>query len=354
MKIGVPKEIKLKEGRVALTPLGVESFVKAGHEVVIETGAGKISGISDKDYKKAGAKISKNLKEIWSADMIIKVKEPQEKEFRYFRPDLILFTYLHLAAFPKLTEKLVDKKVIAIDYATVELPNGSLPLLKPMSKVAGKLAGKVGQELLKSKGKKALILGGGTAGENAAEVLLNSKFEVTILEKNPKKIEYLKEKFGSHLKVFSPEEKSIAKLLPEIDILIGTILITGAKAPKLVTEEMVKTMRKGSVIVDVSIDQGGCVETSHPTTHKNPTFKKHGVIHYCVANMPGIVPDISTFALTKETLPYALELANKGFKRAVKENPALAKGVNVYKGEITYQKLAEAFGKEYVPLENLL
>ncbi len=359
MTIGIPKEIKLKEGRVAITPRGVAKLVKASHQVLIETGAGKISGISDKDFKKAGAKITKDLKKIWGADMVIKVKEPQEKEFKFFRPGLILFTYLHLAAFPKLTQELMKKHVISIDYATVELPDGSLPLLKPMSEVAGRLAGKVGLELLKKKTgtKKALILGGGIAGENAARVLLGRKFELIIIEKNPRRIKYLREKFKkfkNKLKIFLPEKKPLIKLVAEIDLLVGTILVTGAKAPKLVSEEMVKKMKAESVIVDVSIDQGGCVETSCPTTHENPTFEKHGVIHYCVANMPGIVPKISTFALTKTTLPYALELANKGFEKAVKQNPALAKGVNVYKGKITYQKLAESFGKEYTSLEKLL
>ena len=357
MTIGIPKEIKQNEGRIALTPAGVIRLVKAGHQVLIETGAGKISGISDKDFEKAGAQIAKNPQKTWSADMVIKVKEPQEKEFEFFRPGLTLFTYLHLAAFASLTQKLIDEKVDAIDYATVELPDGSLPLLKPMSEVAGGLAGEVGPVLLKTGGKKALILGGGTAGESAADVLLNNNFEVIILEKNPKKLKYLKEKFRkfkNQLKIFLPQDQPIDRLLPDIDLLVCTILITGAKAPKLVSEKMVKAMKKNSVIVDVSIDQGGCAETSRPTTHKKPTFIKHGIIHYCVANMPGIVPKISTFALTKATLPYVLELANKDFEKAVKENSALAKGVNVYRGKITHQKLAEALGKKYTPLEKLL
>jgi len=356
MIIGVPKEIKLKEGRIAVTPEGAAKFVEAGHQVLIEDNGGKMSGILNEDFEKVGAKITKNLKEIWRADMVMKVKEPQESEFQYFRPGLILFTYLHLAAFPKLTDELQKKEVISIDYATVELPDKSLPLLKPMSEVAGQLAGEIGPQLLRTgaKTRRVLVLGGGVAGENAAKVLLGQNIEVIIIEKNPTKIEYLKEKLGGKANVFSPDEKPIAGLLPEIDIFIGAILVTGAKAPKIITEEMVKTMKKGSVIIDISIDQGGCVETSKPTTHENPTFEKHGVIHYGVANMPGRVPNISTFALTKETISYALELANKGFERAVKENPALAKGVNVYKGKITHQKLAEAFGKEYALLENLL
>ncbi len=359
MTIGIPKEIKLKEGRIAITPKGVAKLVKAGHQVLIESGAGKISGISDNDFKKAGAKLTKNIRKIWEAHMVVKVKEPQESEFKFFRPGLILFTYLHLAAFPKLIEKLMQKKVVAIDYATVELPDGSLPLLKPMSEVAGQLAGKVGLELLRKKtgAKKALILGGGTAGENAAKVLLGRKFKLIIVEKNPRRIKYLREKFRkfkNKLKIFLPEKKPLIKLVAETDLLVGTILVTGAKAPKIISEAMVKKMKAESVIVDVSIDQGGCVETSCPTTHENPTFEKHGVIHYCVANMPGIVPKVSTFALTKTTIPYILEIANKGLKKAVKKNPALTKGVNVYKGKITYQKLAEAFGKEYTPLEKLL
>ena len=359
MIVSIPKEIKQKEGRIAITPEGVAKLVEASHRVLVEYDGGKISGISNEDFEKAGAKITKDLKKIWGADMIIKVKEPQESEFKYFRPGLILFTYLHLAAFPKLTKKLMQKRVASIDYATVELLDGSLPLLKPMSEVAGRLAGKVGLELLRKKTgtKKALVLGGGIAGENAAKVLLNGGFELIIIEKNPRRIKSLREKFKkfkNKLKIFLPEKKLLIKLVTEIDLLIGTILVTGAKTPKLITTEMVKKMKAESVIVDVSIDQGGCVETSYPTTHENPTFEKYGVIHYCVANMPGIVPKISTFALTKATFPYILELANKGFERAVKENPALAKGVNVYKGRITHPRLAQAFNKKFVSLEKLL
>jgi len=373
MIIGVPKEIKIEECRVALTPKGADTLIKAGHRVFLEKFAGKESGFLDEDYEKVGAEIVEEAQKVWQgADMIIKIKEPQESEFGFLRPDLILFTYLHLASFPELTNILQERNVTSIGYATVELEDGFLPLLSPMSEVAGKLAvQKAAQYLEKLSGgkgvlisgtktveaAKVLVLGGGVVGSNSAKTALGLGAKVFLIEKNPKKCKMLKKKFssfGKKFQCFLSSEELLNKLVKEVDIIVGGVLVAGAKAPKIISEEQVKTMKLGSVIVDVAIDQGGCIETSRVTSHKEPVFVKHGVIHYCVPNMPGIVPLTSTLALTRETLPYILQLANKGFERAVKENSALAKGVNVYKGKIIYQRLAEALNKEYIPLENLL
>jgi alanine dehydrogenase len=365
MIIGVPKERKIHEFRVALTPEGTRKLKEHGHTVLVEKSGGEGSGFSDKEYETAGAKIV-NAKTTWMvAQLVLKVKEPIKGEFKFLRRGQILFTYLHLAPNPELTNELLKKGVSAIDYATVQLQDGSLPLLRPMSEITGKLAIEIGSELLRNetgillggtekvKPAEVLILGGGTVGTNAAEDALKLGAKVTIFDSNPKRVQWLQ----SHLQQFvhtkgtdvrSPQllcllqnEYALCRALPACDLVIGSALIAGAKAPHLVTEEMVKTMKKGSVIIDVSIDQGGCFETSHPTNHKEPTFIKHGIIHYCVTNMPGSVPRTSTLALTNETLPYILELADKGFERAVHENPALALGVNIHQGKIAHPALAE-------------
>ncbi|HHW58120.1 MAG TPA: alanine dehydrogenase [Clostridia bacterium] len=371
MKIGVPKEVKTAEARVAITPAGVEAFVKKGHEVHIEKNAGIGSGITDEEYVKAGAKILNTAKEVFDvADMIIKVKEPQPSEYDYFKEGQILFTYLHLAPDKQQTEALIKRKVVGIAYETVQLDNGSLPLLTPMSEVAGRMSVTIGAYLLTSinEGRgvvlggvpgvepaEVVIIGGGTVGTNAAKIAVGMGARVTILDVNAARLAYLDDIFGGRVTTLMSNSFNIAQSVAKADLLIGAVLIPGAKAPKLVTEEMVKTMKKGSVIVDVAIDQGGCVETCDRTTsHKDPYFIKHGVVHYSVPNIPGAVPRTSTFALTNVTLPYALEIANKGYKNALLENKALLKGLNVYKGMVTYKPVADAQGLEYVdPIEAL-
>lgn len=371
MRIGVPKEIKTAESRVAITPAGVEAFVKNGHEVYIEKDAGLDSGITNEEYEKAGAKILPTAKEVYDiADMIMKVKEPQPSEYDYLKEGQVLFTYLHLAPDKQQTEALLRQKVVGIAYETVQLDNGSLPLLTPMSEVAGRMAVTIGAYLLTSinQGRgivmggvpgvepaEVVIIGGGTVGTNAAKVAVGMGARVTILDVNPARLAYLDDIFGGRVTTLMSNSFNIAESVKKADLLIGAVLIPGARAPKLVTEEMVKTMKKGAVIVDVAIDQGGCVETCDRTTsHTDPYFIKHGVVHYSVPNIPGAVPRTSTFALTNVTLPYALEIANKGYKRALLENRALLKGLNVYKGMVTYKPVAEAQGLEYVdPVEAL-
>ncbi|MGI1690558.1 alanine dehydrogenase [Thermoanaerobacter uzonensis] len=371
MKIGVPKEVKTAEARVAITPAGVEAFVKNGHEVYIEKDAGIGSGITDNEYVKAGAKILSTAKEVFDvADMIMKVKEPQPSEYDYFKEGQLLFTYLHLAPDKQQTEALLKKKVVGIAYETVQLDNGALPLLTPMSEVAGRMSVTIGAYLLTNinEGRgivmggvpgvepaEVVIIGGGTVGTNAAKVAMGMGARVTILDVNPARLAYLDDIFGGRVTTLMSNSFNIAQSVKKADLLIGAVLIPGAKAPKLVTEEMVKTMKKGAVIVDVAIDQGGCIETCDRTTsHKDPYFVKHGVVHYSVPNIPGAVPRTSTFALTNVTLPYALEIANKGYKKALLENKALLKGLNVYKGMVTYKPVAEAQGVEYVdPVEAL-
>lgn len=370
MLIGVPKEIKNNENRVALTPAGVVSFVNAGHTVLVEKGAGAGSGFADEDYAKAGAEMIDTADTVWAkAEMIMKVKEPLDSEYQYFRPGLILFTYLHLAAEPELAKALKDKGVIAIAYETVSV-NRTLPLLTPMSEVAGRMAAQIGAQFLqKNNGGqgillagvpgvnrgKVTIIGGGIVGTNAAKMAVGLGADVTIIDLSADRLRQLDDIFGHQVKTLMSNPYNIAEAVKEADLLIGAVLIPGAKAPKLVTEEMVKTMKPGSVIVDVAIDQGGIVETSdHVTTHDNPTFVKHGVIHYSVANMPGAVPRTSTIALTNVTVPYALQIANKGVYKAVIENPSLQLGVNVAAGEITYEAVARDLGYTYVPVEDAL
>jgi alanine dehydrogenase len=370
MIIGVPKEIKNNENRVAITPAGVMSFVNAGHKVIIEKDAGIGSGFTNEDYMNAGAQIIDNAADVWmQADMVMKVKEPLASEYKYFRPGLILFTYLHLAAEPELARELKEKGVIAIAYETVQVGR-SLPLLTPMSEVAGRMAAQIGAQFLeKPKGGKGILLagvpgvsrgkvtiiGGGVVGTNAAKVAIGLGADVTIIDLSADRLRELDDIFGNQINTLMSNPMNIAQAVAESDLVIGAVLIPGAKAPKLVTEEMVKAMKPGSVIVDVAIDQGGIVETSdHVTTHDNPTYVKHGVVHYAVANMPGAVPRTSTIALTNVTIPYALQIANKGVHKAIMENPALKLGVNVANGEITYEAVARDLGYEYVPVETAL
>jgi alanine dehydrogenase len=370
MKIGVPKEIKNNENRVALTPAGVLSLVNSGHEVYVETNAGLGSSFTDEQYEEAGAIIVPTAKDAWSQEMVMKVKEPTPEEYGYFYEGQILFTYLHLAAEPKLTEELLKKKVVAIAYETVQLDNGSLPLLVPMSEVAGRMAAQIGAQFLEQPhgGKgillggipgvrrgKVAIIGGGVVGTNAAKIATGLGADVTILDLNPDRLRELDDIFGSKINTMMSNPFNIAEAVKEADLVIGAVLIPGAKAPKLVTEEMVKSMSPGSVIVDVAIDQGGIVETSdHTTTHDNPTYVKHGVVHYAVANMPGAVPRTSTIGLTNVTVPYALQLANKGYKQACLDNKALRKGINTLNGYVTYKAVADAHQLEFANVEELL
>ncbi|MGB9660506.1 MAG: alanine dehydrogenase [Moorellaceae bacterium] len=371
MIIGLPREIKPQEHRVGLTPAGVDTLVRAGHQVIVEKGAGEGSGFSDGDYRRAGARIVTGAAEAWAeADMVVKVKEPLPAEYLYFRPGLILFTYLHLAAEPGLTKALAEKQVIAIAYETVELPNGSLPLLTPMSEVAGRMSIQVGATFLEKtrQGKGILlggvagvppahvvILGGGTVGTSALKRAVGMGARVTVIDKNLDRLRYLDDVFHGQIETLASNHLNIATVVQRADLIIGAVLIPGARAPRLVTEEMVRSMEPGSVIVDVAVDQGGCIETvDRATTHEEPVYLKHGVVHYAVSNMPGAVPRTSTLALTNATLPYVLELANKGWRRAAEEDPALAKGVNVVRGKLTNPGVAEACGLPYYRLEEVL
>ncbi|MCA1027769.1 alanine dehydrogenase [Cytobacillus kochii] len=366
MIIGVPKEIKNNENRVAMTPAGVDALVKAGHEVLIETTAGLGSGFQDQDYELTGAKIVGTAREAWAAEMVMKVKEPLPTEYDYFRKGLVLFTYLHLAAEPELADALVKSGVTAIAYETVEV-NRTLPLLTPMSEVAGRMATQVGAQFLQktnggqgillagvpgvSRGK-VTIIGGGVVGINAAKMAIGLGADVTIIDLSPERLRQLDDIFGNSIQTLMSNPLNIAESVKEADLVIGAVLIPGAKAPKLVTEEMIQTMKPGAVVIDVAVDQGGILETvDHVTTHDDPTYIKHGVVHYAVANMPGAVPRTSTIALTNVTIPYALQIATKGAHLAVEQNPALKLGVNVVNGHVTYEAVARDLGYDYVQVE---
>jgi alanine dehydrogenase len=370
MRIGVPKEVKNNENRVAMTPAGVVNLALFGHEVVIESGAGLGSGFADADYETAGAQIVETAEEAWAQEMIMKVKEPVSSEYGYFREGMILFTYLHLAPEPELTQAMLDSKVIGIAYETVQLPNNTLPLLTPMSEVAGKMSTQIGAQFLEkihggggillggipgvSRGK-VTIVGGGVAGTNAAKVAVGMGASVTILDLNPDRLRQLDDLFGGDVQTLISNPFHIAESVKEADLVVGAVLIPGAKAPKLVTEDMIKSMKPGSVVVDIAIDQGGIFETSDRiTTHDNPTYVKHDVVHYAVANMPGAVPRTSTIGLTNVTVPYAVQIANKGYKKAILENEALKKGVNTFNGYVTYKAVAEDQGLEYKSVDELL
>ena len=370
MRIGIPKEIKNNENRVAITPGGVFTLVSAGHEVFVEHNAGVSSSFTNDTYQHAGAVIVEDPASVWSSsDLILKVKEPIAEEYKYFRKDLILFTYLHLAADPILTKALKDSGVIAIAYETVTV-NHTLPLLTPMSEVAGRMAAQIGTHFLeKSQGGKGILLsgvtgvkrgkvviiGGGMVGTNAAKIAIGLGADVTIIDLSADRLRQIEDIFGNQLTTLISNPYNISEAVKDADLVIGAVLIPGAKAPKLVTEEMVKSMSPGSVVIDVAIDQGGIFETvTHTTTHDNPTYVKHGVVHYAVANMPGAVPQTSTIALTNATVPYALQIANKGIVKAILENPALAQGVNVANGEITFPAVANDLGYNYVNVEDAL
>lgn len=370
MKIGIPKEILDNENRVALTPAGVHTLVSAGHEVVIQQKAGEGAGFTDKQYIEAGARIVDTAEEAWNNEMVMKVKEPLEEEFAFIKKDQIIFTYFHLASQPKLTKVLMEKEAVAIAYETVQLDDGSLPLLTPMSEVAGHMATQIGAQYLeKTKGGKGILLsgitgvkpgnvtiiGGGVVGTNAAKRAVGLGANVTIFDLNPVRLKQLNEYFGNSVNVLMSNSLDIAEAVQQSDLVIGSVLIPGAKAPVLVTEEMIKSMEPGSVVIDVAIDQGGNFETSErPTTHSDPIFIKHDVIHYCVPNIPGAVPRTATIGLTNATVPYALQLADKGFCQAAKENGALLKGINVLEGKITNKGVAEAFGYDYTDPATLL
>lgn len=369
MIIGVPREIKDHEYRVSMTPGGAHQLATGGHAVRVESGAGEGSAFSDQEYRQAGAEIVPSAADAWAADIVVKVKEPQPDEYEFLKPGLVLFTYLHLAADERLTREMVAREVMGIAYETVELPNGQLPLLTPMSEVAGRMAAQIGAHYLeKMSGGRGKILGGvagvrpadvviigaGVVGTNAAQVALGMGAHVIMMDINIDRLRYLQQVMGGSLTTLSSNPLNIAAAVRRADLLIGAVLIKGAKAPKLVTREMIGTMAPGSVAIDVAVDQGGCIETSHPTTHSDPTFLVDGVIHYCVANMPGAVPRTSTYALSNATLSYVVKLAKLDPMLAIQADPALAKGVNTYAGRITYASVADAFGMDYTPLDALL
>jgi alanine dehydrogenase len=369
MIIGIPKEIKAEENRVAITPAGVSALVAHGHRVLIQRGAGLGSGLTDAQYRAAGARLVP-VRQVWhDAEMIVKVKEPLASEFRYLREGLIVFTYLHLAACPELTKILRAKKVNAIGYETIQFDDGSLPLLAPMSEVAGRLSIQVGSWCLQRQNggrgillagasgvrpANVVILGAGIAGANACQIAAGVGAHVSIVDRNPTRLRYLHDILGGHVTTVMSNRANIEEEVAAADLIVGAVLVTGAKAPHLVTRKMVRTMKPGTAIVDISIDQGGCIETSRPTTLDAPIYIAERVVHYCVTNMPAIVPRTSTFALTNATLSYAVELAEKGLRRALRENPALQRGANVLDGHVTHAGVAEAFGLEHTPVEQLI
>lgn len=369
MLIGVPKEIKTREYRVGMTPAGARAFVARGHRVLVQASAGEGSGISDEAYVRAGATIVPTAADAWAADMVVKVKEPLAAEFQYFRKNLIVYTYLHLAAEPELTRKLAETGVAGVAYETIELEDGSLPLLRPMSEVAGRMSVQVGAACLQKEhgGKgillggvpgtrrgRVVILGGGVVGKNAATIAVGMGAQVTVLDVRGQTMEYLEDVFGGAIETLYSNADNIEACVQRADLVIGAVLVTGAKAPKLVTEKLLSTMEKGSVVVDVAVDQGGCIETCRPTTHDNPTYEVHGVVHYCVANMPGAVSHTSTWALTNTTLQYGLAIADKGVVAAAKADRAVLLGVNTFGGAVTYGPVAQAHGLDFVPVERAL
>ncbi|MFD1362410.1 alanine dehydrogenase [Lentibacillus salinarum] len=370
MLVGVPMEIKNNENRVALTPSGVTAFVNAGHDVLIETSAGNGSGFLDAEYEAAGAKIVKTAKEAWAAEMVMKVKEPQPDEYPFLREGLILFTFLHLAAEPELTRQLAAKKVTAIAYETIQEENGALPLLAPMSEIAGRMSVQIGSQFLENKrGGKGILLsgvpgvkpanvvivGGGAVGTNAAKMATGFRANVTILDISAKRLRELDDLFDGNVNTLMSNPLNIREAVKQADLLIGAVLIPGAKAPQLVSEEMVKEMSPGSVIIDVAVDQGGSIETiDRMTTHDDPTYTKHGVLHYAVANIPGAVARTSTMSLTNNTSQYGVFLANKGLEETVKTNRAFAKGVNTHEGIVTNQAVAETHNMIYGPIDSVL
>ncbi len=369
MIIGIPKEIKDNEYRVSLTPGGAHLLTGQGHHVLVQASAGEGSGFTDAEYAEAGATIVQTAAQAWAAEMVVKVKEPIPTEYDFLRADQTLFTYLHLAAAEKLTHALMEKKTLGIAYETVQLADGSLPLLTPMSEVAGRMAVQVGAHYLEKihggRGKllggvtgvapcDVVIIGGGIVGTNAAQMALGMGARVTIIDLDVNRLRYLSQVLRGNLVTLMSNPLSIATACEYADLLVGAVLVAGAKAPRLVTRQMVSRMKPGSVIVDVAVDQGGCVETVHATTHSDPVYFVDGVLHYCVANMPGAVPRTSTYALSNATLPYTEKLARLGPLNACKADPALALGINTFNGYLTYRAVAAAFGLPYTPLDTLL
>jgi len=370
MIIGAPKEIKNNENRVAITPAGVKAFCQAGHQVLVQKSAGLGSGIEDVEYNQAGASIIETAKEVFDkADMIMKVKEPLSSEYELLRAGQILFTYFHFASSLELTKAMVDRKLVCIAYETVQTEDGYLPLLAPMSEVAGKISAHIAAYYLAlpygGRGvlmggvpgvtpAKVVVIGGGTVGTCAAKVAAGIGANVTLLDVNIRRLRYLDDVLPKNIRLIVSNQHNIEEETKDADAVIGAVLTPGAEAPKLVTEEMLKKMKPNSVIVDVAIDQGGCFETSKPTSHSEPVYKVHNVLHYCVTNMPGAFARTSTFALTNTTLPYGLEIANKGYIRAIKGNKALAKGLNIIDGRITYEPVAKVFNLQYYPVEEVI
>jgi alanine dehydrogenase len=370
MKIGLPKEIKDNEYRVGLTPAGVQALENAGHEVYVQKTAGGGSGFTDEQYVKAGAELLDTADEVWqTGDMIVKVKEPVAPEYSRMRENQLLFTYLHLAPEFELTKQMLERKVTGVAYETITDENGRLPLLTPMSEVAGRMAVQVGATYLeKMNGGRGILLGGvpgvpaanvviiggGVVGTEAAKMAVGLGARVTIIDRNLDRLRQLDDIFLSKVQTLASSRYAIEEAISHADLVIGAVLVVGAAAPKLVTRDMLNLIPHGAVLVDVAVDQGGCFETTHATTHSNPTYYEEGVLHYCVANMPGAVPRTSTFALTNATLPYALALANKGFEAAIKDDPGLCEGVNTYAGKLTYEAVAESQSLEYTPLDSLI
>ncbi|MBP9111233.1 MAG: alanine dehydrogenase [Polyangiaceae bacterium] len=368
MIIGVPKEIKNREYRVGMTPAGVKFLTGRGHKVLVEKAAGEGSGIRDVDYVAAGATIVPTAADAWGAQMVVKVKEPLAPEFQYFREDLVLYTYLHLAAEPELTKQLAAKKVASVAYETIQLADGSLPLLRPMSEVAGRMAVQVGATCLeKYRGGKGVllggvpgtrrarvvILGGGVVGKSSATIAIGMGAQVTVLDVRGESMAHLEDVFGGSVETLYSNPHNIEEVVSRADLVIGAVLVTGAVAPKLVSEQLIAKMEKGSVVVDVAVDQGGCIETCRPTSHEQPTYEVHGVVHYCVPNMPGAVSQTSTWALTNTTIQYALKIADQGLVAAAKADRALELGINVFKGSVTCEPVAQAHKMPYVPFSKL-
>ncbi|WP_433318325.1 alanine dehydrogenase [Micromonospora sp. CA-269861] len=370
MKVGIPREVKNHEYRVAITPAGVNEFTRSGHQVFVESGAGVGSSITDEEFAAAGAKILATADEVWAtAELVLKVKEPIAEEYHRMREGQVLFTYLHLAASKECTDALIDRGVTGIAYETVELPDRSLPLLAPMSEVAGRLAPQVGAFYMMRTGggrgvlpggvsgvyaAKTVVIGAGVSGMNAAAIALGLQSEVLLLDKNVARLRQADAIYRGHLQTVASNAYEVERAVLDADLVIGAVLVPGAKAPTLISNELVSRMKPGSVLVDIAIDQGGCFEDSRPTTHADPVYKVHESIFYCVANMPGAVPNTSTYALTNVTLPYALELANQGWREALRNDPALALGLNTHAGQITYGPVAEAHGMDVLPLADAL
>ncbi|TNH21064.1 alanine dehydrogenase [Micromonospora orduensis] len=370
MKVGIPREVKNHEYRVAITPAGVNEFTRSGHQVFVESGAGVGSSITDEEFAAAGAKILATADEVWeTAELVLKVKEPIAEEHHRMREGQVLFTYLHLAASKECTDALIDRKVTGIAYETVELPDRSLPLLAPMSEVAGRLAPQVGAFYMMRTGggrgvlpggvsgvyaAKTVVIGAGVSGMNAAAIALGLQSEVLLLDKNVARLRQADAIYRGHLQTVASNAYEVERAVLDADLVIGAVLVPGAKAPTLISNELVSRMKPGSVLVDIAIDQGGCFEDSRPTTHADPVYKVHESIFYCVANMPGAVPNTSTYALTNVTLPYALELANQGWREALRSDPALALGLNTHAGRVTYGPVAEAHGMDVLPLADAL